>query len=97
MPYHHLAYDEQIKRKSDWLLGTEVLTAFSAQLEDDIKKQKEYPPGWYRDHYLSHKETGVLQPVCPLNKVIRCDEDYIPGYRNKVEFTIGRKFAGIGK
>jgi len=36
-------------------------------------------------------------PVCPLQDIIECDGDYIHGYRNKVEFTIGREFAGIGK
>ena len=34
-------------------------------------------------------------PVCPLQTILRCDEDYLKGYRNKVEFTIGRKFVGI--
>jgi hypothetical protein len=28
---------------------------------------------------------------------LRCDEDYLKGYRNKVEFTVGRKFIGINK
>jgi len=36
-------------------------------------------------------------PCCKLEKVIDCDKDYIQGYRNKVEFTIGREYAGIGK
>ena len=35
--------------------------------------------------------------MCPLDGVIECDADYIKGYRNKSEFTIGREFAGIGK
>jgi hypothetical protein len=29
---------------------------------------------------------------CKLEKVIECDSNYIDGYRNKVEFTIGREF-----
>ena len=95
MPYHHLSYDEQIQKKSEWLQGPDVLLSFSKTLEDDIAKSKEYPPAWYRDHYLKYKDSGELTPACPLQKVIRCDEDYIPGYRNKVEFTIGRKYAGL--
>lgn len=44
-----------------------------------------------------YKSSAQIQPVCPLEKVIECDQDYILGYRNKVEFTIGRKFVGFGK
>lgn len=39
-------------------------------------------------------ESSADVPCCPLEKVIRCDEHYLTGYRNKVEFTIGRSFAG---
>jgi len=35
--------------------------------------------------------------VCPLDHVIECDENIREGYRNKVEFTVGRKFKGIGE
>ena len=52
---------------------------------------------WYRDIHLEYKKTGVLIPVCPLEKIIECDEGYRVGYRNKVEFTIGRKFTKIGE
>lgn len=53
-------------------------------------------PGWFRDIYIGWTE-GKEEPVCPLDRVIECDRDYIKGYRNKSEFTIGREFAGIGK
>ncbi len=29
---------------------------------------------------------------CELSHVIECDADYIDGYRNKVEFTIGKRY-----
>ena len=56
---------------------------------------KEYPPSWYRDIFHKVKDEGKIVPVCPLEKIIECDQDYIPGYRNKVEFTIGREFGGL--
>lgn len=34
-----------------------------------------------------------LQSIpCELSHIIECDEQYLNGYRNKVEFTIGRRF-----
>jgi len=32
---------------------------------------------------------------CEFGGVIACDSDYLSGYRNKVEFTIGREYAGM--
>ena len=66
-------------------------------MEDLIRQSKEFSPLWYRDIHLSNKNDKVLKPVCPLEKIIECDENVREGYRNKVEFTVGRKFAGIGE
>ena len=96
-PYHNLSYAEQIQKKKDYLLGSEVLQSFSQCLEDNITKQKEYAPAWYRDIHLNYRGNGVLDPPCPLEGIIECDKDYRQGYRNKVEFTIGRKFKDIGE
>ena len=78
-----------------------------------INQNKEYPALWFRDisEQLNNDQKEALEivkqggakrdplrvPCCKLEKVINCDESYLPGYRNKVEFTIGREFAGIGK
>lgn len=43
------------------------------------------------------KREPIKIPCCQLERVIDCDEDYIPGYRNKVEFTIGREFKSINE
>eukprot|EP00347_Sterkiella_histriomuscorum_P007969 403346871 len=80
-PYHHLDYPEQIKRKEQQLI--EVLKGFTSQLERDIQKNGEQRPSWFSmDKDLP----------CELSHVIECDLDYINQYRNKVEFTIGRRF-----
>jgi hypothetical protein len=62
-------------------------------LERQIRLNKEFPPAWYRDVHLLSKEKAVA--ICPLEKIIECDQHFIPGYRNKVEFTIGREFKGL--
>ena len=78
-----------------------------------INQNKEYPALWFReistrlkadqDEALEivrnggEKREPLRVPCCKLEKVIDCDADYIPGYRNKVEFTIGREYAGVGK
>ena len=74
-----------------------MLTDFTKQLEDNIAQNKEYSPAWYRDIHLAVKAGKDLMPVCPLEKVIECDENMRIGYRNKVEFTVGRKFKAIGE
>ena len=48
-PYHNLSYSEQIDKKFQWLKGTEVLTGFSTNLENEIEKGKEFSPDWFRD------------------------------------------------
>jgi hypothetical protein len=93
-PYHHLPYPEQIKKKSDWL-ANEVLPSFTREFEVKIKENREFPPMWYADIHRKHIDEKTIEPVCPLEKVIECDQDYIEGYRNKVEFTIGRSFGGL--
>jgi tRNA (uracil-5-)-methyltransferase len=36
-------------------------------------------------------ETKEIGQPCPLKEIIECDPEYRVGYRNKVEFTIGRR------
>lgn len=62
-----------------------------------IGQNKEYPALWFKEQVMSQATEGKSSadiPCCPLEKVIRCDEHYLTGYRNKVEFTIGRSFSG---
>lgn len=89
-PYHHFSYEEQISKKSEWLQNS-VLKEFTAHLKKQIKDDKEICPAWFRDVYLAQE----LEPVCPLKYVIQCPPENIEGYRNKVEFTIGRRFGGF--
>ncbi|CDW77363.1 tiny fragments locus 9c protein [Stylonychia lemnae] len=81
-PYHNLEYKDQIKKKEQQLI--DVLRSFDEQLKKDIKKNNEVKPKWY-------PETEQNIP-CPLSEIIECDEDYINEYRNKVEFTVGRRY-----
>lgn len=94
-PYFKHSYPEQIEKKRTWLLES-VLKEFCRNFENQIKQNKEFPTAWYRDIHLEFQK-GVELPICPLDKIIECDLDYIEGYRNKVEFTVGREFVGIGK
>lgn len=80
-PYHHMTYAEQIIQKRDHL--TKLLEGFSATLDQDVKGSREVYPQWYG------KESK--QP-CELSHVIECDEQHRNQYRNKVEFTIGRRY-----
>ena len=90
-PYHHLSYDDQIAKKSEWLVES-VLKEFTKVLKKQILDDKEICPNWFRDIY---RTDPILEPVCPLAYVIKCPAENIQGYRNKVEFTIGRKFGGF--
>ena len=99
-PYHHLDYAEQIKLKAAWLLGREVLSDFTYKLMSSMVHSKEFCPEWFRDMHLQlmqKPEDERYQPCCPLEKVIEADPDFREGYRNKVEFTIGRRFESVGK
>mmetsp|Transcript_11077 Transcript_11077/g.16847 ORF Transcript_11077/g.16847 Transcript_11077/m.16847 type:complete len:82 (-) Transcript_11077:1064-1309(-) len=60
-----------------------------------MKKGEETLPLWYRDSFRESEDQGKPQLPCKFDGVIRCDEDYLQGYRNKVEFTIGREYAGM--
>ena len=80
-PYHHLDYKEQIKLKEKQL--TEVLRSFTNMLEKDIKNSGEERPRWFSPNN---------ELPCPLSHVIESDLDYINEYRNKVEFTIGKRY-----
>ena len=55
-------------------------------MHKDVKSRRESEyPVWYSD---------IEKPdlPCELSHVIECDEDKINEYRNKVEFTIGRRY-----
>lgn len=64
-PYHNLAYEEQISKKSEWLQNS-VLKEFTTVLKKQIKDDKEICPAWFRDVYLAEG----LETVCPLKYVI---------------------------
>ena len=50
-----------------------------------MKKNREEYPKWY-------SEMGTPKIPCELSHIIECDPEYINAYRNKVEFTIGRRY-----
>ena len=72
-----------------------MLPSFTREFEAKIKENREFPPLWYADIHRKHIDEKIVEPVCPLYKVIECDQDYLEGYRNKVEFTVGRSFGGL--
>ena len=78
-------------------MGPEVLTGFTKELEILIEESREFCPTWYIDTHLKIKASPdkTYIPACPLEKIIECDPNYRNGYRNKVEFTIGRSFKAI--
>lgn len=80
-PYAQLIYADQLQKKHADL--SKMLLEFSRVLDSDIKKNIESPPQWYAS--LEEKRI-VLQP-----EIIHTD--VLDGYRNKVEFTVGRGYA----
>lgn len=65
----------------------EVLQGFSCALENDIKQNKEARlPEWYTN------DLKTLRQPCQLTHIIECDPEFRDSYRNKVEFTIGRRY-----
>ena len=64
----------------------ETLKTFNKALDNDVKNKREDTPNWYTEEVRDSK-----QP-CLLSHIITCDDDYINEYRNKVEFTIGKKY-----
>jgi hypothetical protein len=84
-PYHIYTYEEQIEKKTVQL--RDYLTSFSTTLEADIKaKREDQLPNWYTQEQRDKKLP------CELSHIIECPEAYRDSYRNKVEFTIGRRY-----
>lgn len=84
-PYHNLTYEEQLEKKREQL--TSVLQGFSKALDSDVNsKREDVYPSWYI------KDNLDLKQPCELSHIIECDEEYRNQYRNKVEFTIGRRY-----
>ena len=50
-----------------------------------MKRHKEIYPVWY-------DKLGKPELPCELSGVIECDKEFVNEYRNKVEFTIGRRY-----
>ena len=78
-PYGHHSYEEQLKLKHDDLKG--MLQVFNTNIDKEIKRKAEPTPNWYKNN-----------PVMPLVPEI-IHSDMLEGYRNKVEFTVGRQYA----
>ena len=84
-PYHKFSYPEQIEKKRQQLI--EVLQGFQNALDADVKaKREDEYPRWYSN------EMKALKQPCELSHIIECDENFRDSYRNKVEFTIGRRY-----
>lgn len=84
-PYHMFSYAEQIEKKREQL--REVLRGFSNTLDNDVKsKREDHYPNWYTS------ELKELKQPCELSHIIECEEQFRNQYRNKVEFTIGRRY-----
>lgn len=61
-----------------------MLGKFGSQLDKDISMGREVAPTWYKQN----KEM-------PLSDQIVNFAEQIDGYRNKVEFTVGRCYAPV--
>ena len=61
-----------------------MLVQFNKELNHEIKKKTEVAPTWY-------EKLGEGRPM-PLEPEI-IHSDNLDGYRNKVEFTVGRMYA----
>jgi len=59
-----------------------ILDSFTNTLNNDIRRKNEVAPIWFQK-----------QPTIPLEPEIICNKDMIDGYRNKVEFTVGREYS----
>ena len=80
-PYAHLTYPEQLAKKHESLRL--MLAEFNKTLNNEIRKNAEVAPGWYRN--LGDDKS------MPLDAEI-IHTDVLDGYRNKVEFTVGRQY-----
>lgn len=83
-PYYKMTYEEQIQKKTEQL--TDILKSFSTQITKDLKNSDEQMPSWYT------KELQDMGMPCKLSHIIECDEGFRDQYRNKVEFTIGKRY-----
>ena len=81
-PYAELPYPEQLEKKHADL--KKMLIQFNKDLNHEIKKNCEVAPTWYVN-------LGEGRPM-PLEPEI-IHTDVLDGYRNKVEFTVGRMYA----
>ena len=81
-PYASLPYSEQLAKKHQDL--SNMLREFNKSLDQEIKKKNETAPEWY-------SMLGENKRL-PLDAEI-IHTDTLDGYRNKVEFTVGRMFA----
>ena len=81
-PYAQFTYPEQLQKKHDDL--KRMLVQFNKELNHEIKKKTEVAPAWY-------EQLGEGKPM-PLDPEI-IHTDVLDGYRNKVEFTVGRMHA----
>lgn len=61
-----------------------MLAEFNRSLQSEIKKGVEVAPAWYEN--LGENNSMPLDP-----EIIHTD--VLDGYRNKVEFTVGRMYA----
>lgn len=81
-PYYLIDYPEQIKRKG--IILTDLLKSFSEKLRQDVKaKREESFPAWFNPE---------AETPCEMAYVIESDPEFREGYRNKDEFTIGRRY-----
>ena len=109
-PYAEYEYSEQINMKRKWLLGQledysrnyqglinqnkEYPTPWFYEMSQRMdKEQKEALEAVKQGK--ERKQEVLRIPCCPLEKVIECDRELLVGYRNKVEFTIGRVFKSV--
>lgn len=81
-PYASFTYEEQLAKKHDNLY--KMLAEFNRALDNEIRKGSEVAPAWYAN--LGERKFMPLDPTI-------IHTDVIEGYRNKVEFTVGRAYA----
>ena len=78
-PYAKHSYEEQLRLKHADL--SKMLSHFNKTLDDEIRRKAEVAPAWY-----------AADKQMPLDPEIIHSET-IDAYRNKVEFTVGRRYA----
>ena len=81
-PYAEFSYPEQLQKKHANLRS--MLEEFNKELRREIKKNNEVAPAWYAN--LGEDKSMPLDPEIIHTEVL-------DGYRNKVEFTVGRMYS----